>query len=281
MNMITSALIAACRREFGDVPKLTRASRQGNASVNQFNTGKFPIIEGSYSIYISGVAKTENTDYTIDLDSGDISTTSTPANGIEVRADFKYAFWRDRNWVDAINMGINELNYRGYFRQTIRESFFLSAGVRTFSGPTNCVDLYSIVQSITSGTWSKLPINWSYQQDANKVILGQTPTSKTSAARSYLRKMSTYDVTSATLDVKDEWIELVQKYAGSVFYSSLAGKIAKQGHATIDDGHFSFTNLRAQSRDLFDEFDMASKRAKPTRPAKEIQSVVETGGVED
>jgi hypothetical protein len=283
--MITSALVRACRREFGDIPKLTQVSRNGDGVVNQFNTGKYPIIEGSYLVYVSGVAKTESASFAsgkfgIDLDSGDIQVYTTPANNVPVKATFKYAHWRDQNWVDAINMGIQELNYRGYFRQTVRQPVTLSAGVRTFSGPSGCVDLYTILNSIVPGTWTKLPINWSYQQDANKVILGVAPVSRTSAAYSFLRKMSTYDATSATLDVKDEWIELVQKYAGNVFYSSLAGKIAKQGHASIDDGHFSFTNLRAQSRDLFEEFDLASKRAKPTRPAKDIQSVIDLGGEE-
>jgi hypothetical protein len=85
-----------------------------------------------------------------------------------------------------------------------------------------------------------------------------------------LRNLKTYSATSATIDVLPDWEELVKKKAGSIFYRSLAGKIAKQGNATIDEGHFSFSNLRAMANDLDTEFDKKALRKKPARPAKDI-----------
>ena len=282
--MLTSDLIAQCRREYGDEPKSVRTSRLGNASVNLFNTGKFPIVESSYTVYVSGVAKTENTDYTIDLDNGDISVSTTPGNGIEVRAQFKYATWRDKNWVEATNQAIESLNARGFFRQVVRNGSIIrvSANVQVYSGPSACIDIYEFLTrypNTTSGALVKPYVNWSYQQDANKLVLGNLPTTSNYAAISYLRNLQTYSATSATLDVLPDWIEVLKKKTGAIFFRSLAGKIAKQGNATVDEGHFSFTNLRTMANDLENEFDMLAKRKKPTRPAKDMQWMDPLGGV--
>lgn len=277
-----SALISQCRREYDDIPKSVRVSRQGNGTINLFNTGKYPIVENSYVVYVGGVQKTENTDYTINLDSGDINISSTPSNGTEVRLEGKIATWRDKNWVEALNQGIESLNARGFFRQVVRESFTISANVRTFSGPSACVDLYELLYAPAVGSVSRLPQNWSYQQDANKIILGSPFTTQAyTGYRSYLRNLQKYNYssTSGAVDALDDWVEIIKKKSGSNFYRSLAGKVAKQGNATIDEGHFSFTNLRTMAKDLDDEFERLAARKKPTRPAKELQSNDPTAGV--
>lgn len=277
--MITSALIAQLRREAGDEPKSTRVGRQANGTINLFNVGKFPVIENSYTVYVSGSSKTETTHYSFDLDNGDIRLVTTPGNGIEVRSEHKYAFWRDKNWNEAINTSIETLNARGFFRQTMRQSFGISANVRVFSGPSACIDMYEVLYAPVSGQLSKLPMNWSYQQDANKLVLGNTFSSPYTGYRSYLRNLQTYSSTSATLDVLNDWVELIKIKSQAVFYRSLAGKIAKQGNATVDEGHFSFTNLRTMANDLDAEFERLAARKKPTRPAKDMQFFNEGGGI--
>lgn len=277
--MITSALISQCRREFGDIPKSTRMIRAGNGSINLFNVGRFPIVEGSYSIYKGTSGQTETSDFTLDKDNGDLQFVSAPGNGVEARADYKYANWNDKMWLEAINAGIQDLNGRGFFRQVVRESMYFSANVRTFSGPTNAIDVYEALYKPTSGTVARLGWNWSYQQDANKLVFGAYPTVKLSGVVSYLRNMQTYQTTSATLDTKDDWLELVKKFAGSQYFTFMAGKIATRGNATIEEGHFSFTNARTQGRDLRDWYNEQALRKKPTRPAKDIQWVQDGGGV--
>lgn len=282
---IVSALISQCRREYGDNPKSTSVSRQGNGLVNVFSVGAFkPVMESSYVVYVSGVAKTETTHYTYDLDNGEINIITTPANGAEVRSDHKYATWRDKNWVEAINQGISQLNARGFYKQVVRNAavFRISANIQTYSAPSACIDLYELLVSdnyTTSGNFVKPYTNWSYQRDGNKVILGTKPTVANRAQVSYLRKLQQYSTTSAVIDVLDEWEEQVKKAAGANFYRSLAGKIAKEGNANIDEGHFSFTNLRTMAKDLQDEFDKWCIRNKPPLPAKDIGYHDPTGGV--
>lgn len=273
--MLTLTLIEELRREYGDEPKTTRVSRQGNGAVNLFNVGNFPVIEGSYKIYVSGALKTETADYTFDLDNGDILINSIPGNGIEVTSQHKYAEWRDKNWNEAINQAIEHLNARGFFRQIVRNtsSIYLSANTQSYPAPSGCVDLYEFL--VKSGnSYVKPYVNWDYQQDANKLVLGSAASSSNSACISYLRNLKTYGATSATLDILDDWKEIVKKKAGSIFYRSLAGKIAKQGNATVDEGHFSFTNLRTMSNDLEAEYQQLAARKKPTRPAKDMQFLI-------
>ncbi len=277
--MITSALISQLRREVGDIPKLTRMARQGDGSITVFNTGRFPVVEGSYSIYKGTSAQTETTHYSIDLDAGDITYQTAPTSAVQAIFQGKYANWRDKNYVEAINNAINDLHARGYFRQTVRQSMYFSGGVRAFSGPTNCIDAYEVLYSPTSGSLTKLPWNWSYQSDANKIVFGAVPTSKLSGAVSFLRTMNRYTTTSATLDIDDKWLTLIVKNVKAQFWSYMAGKTAAQGNAKVEEGHFSFTSLRTQARDLMNEFDKESLRAKPTRPAKDIQWMQDNGGV--
>jgi len=284
--MIVSALVTLCRREFGDFPKSTQAQRNGDGSSTLFNLGRYPIVEGSYTVYVSGASKTENTHYSLDKDNGDLNLTlmGAPANGVSVQANFKHANFRDQGWVEAINHGIESLNSRGFFRQIIRDTsvFRISANVRIYAGPTNAVDVYELLvfsDRTISGTYQKLPGNWKYEQDANKVVLGWKPSIAERAAISYLRNLQTYTSTSATLDVLNDWMELVKKKAGAYFYRYMAGKIAKEGKASIDEGHFSFTNLRTMANDLDTEFNNLAVRKKPTRPAKDIQWHIAGGGV--
>lgn len=272
--MITSALITQCRQDYGDIAKSTQRRKTGDGASTLYNVGDYPIIEGSYAHYVNNALQTEITNYTFDLDSGDLQLNVAPST--EIRSEFKYANWRDANWRLAINNAIEELNARGFFRQVVRNTTIMaiSANIRTYSGPSACVDLYETLvfdNRTISGNYRKLPGNWSYQQDANKLVLGWKPANAEKLAISYLRNMQTYVATSATLDVLNDWIILVKKKAGAQFYKYMAGKIAKQGNANVDEGHYSFSSLRTQAMDLENEFDIMARRKKPTRPAKDMQ----------
>lgn len=274
--MIISAMITQLRRVYRDMPKATQSQRDGDGSSTLFNLGSFPVVESSYTIQKAGVTQTETTHFTLDKDNGDLNFVAAPANGASVQANYKYANFRDQNWVEAINHGIETLNARGYFRQVVRNSAIMriSAGIRLYSAPSACIDLYELLESDNnniSGNPTLLGGNWSYQQDANKVVLGFSPTAANRAWISYLRNLQTYNATSATLDVLQDWVELVKLRAGSYYFRSMAAKIAQQANANIDEGHFSFTNLRTMANDLDTDFEKLAARKKPTRPAKGIQ----------
>lgn len=280
--MIMSALITQCRREYSDYPKSSIAQKQGDGSTTLFNLGRFPVIENSYTIKKGTTNQVSG--YTLDLDSGDLTFTNVaPPSTSAVVAQFKYANWRDQNWLEALNQGIDALNARGFFRQSVRENFSISANVRQYSAPSGTVEVYEFLESdnaTLSGRMRLPAVNWAYQQDQNVIVFGQFPSAANKGWISRLRNMSKYSTTSATVDVKDDWLELVKKYAGAKYLRATAGKIAQQGNATIDEGHFSFTSLRTQANDLDNDFEKLAKAKKPTRPAVAIGYALETGGVQ-
>ena len=143
-----------------------------------FNIGDFPVIEGSYAHYVNNVLQTESTNYSFDLDSGDLQFNVAPST--EIRSEFKYANWRDANWRLAINNSIEELNARGFFRQIVRNTsvFAISANVRVYSAPSACVDAYELLlfsDRTISGSYVSMPGDYRYDQDANKITLGWKP----------------------------------------------------------------------------------------------------------
>lgn len=273
--MIISALITKCRREYADIPKSAQAIRAGDGASTLFNLGRYPVMENSYSIYFGTSAKNEVSDYNLDKDSGDLVTVLPVTNGVQVKANFKYAVFRDQNWVEAINYGIDALNGRGFFRQVVRSSTViqLSAGVRTYAGPSGCIDIYAIeiqTPQSMSANYSPLGGNWSYQQDANKLTLGDSPTQNQSVLVSYLRNLQTYQSTSATLDSLNDWVEGIQLKAGEYHARYFANYLMKQGNANIDEGHFSYTNVMTMMNGLNRDFEQWALRKKPTRPSKRI-----------
>lgn len=276
--MITSALISKLRRKVGDIPRSTQAIRAADGSSTLFNLPRAPIMESSVSVYFGTSAKNETTDYTLDKDSGDLQTVSIVGNGINVKAVYKYANFRDANWVEAINYGIDYLNARGYFRQVVRDvnSVRLSANVQTYAGPATsggAMDVYQVLISndqTTSGSFSKLPTNWEYHQDANRLVIGYKPSVSERLAISWLRKLQTHSATSATLDVPSIAEGVVALKAEEYYWDFMAGKVASQANATIDEGHFSFTNMRTRARDAERSAEMLATKNKPTRPAKDF-----------
>lgn len=293
--MLTSAFIAQLRRKYNDIPQLAQALRTADGASTAFNVGRnrIPILESSYSIYFDATAKAETTDYLLDKDSGDIQTVAVQNNGVVIKANFKHANFRDAHWVEAINYGIDALNGRGFFRQVSRSTsgLVLLPNVMKYNAPSGAIDLYEILQpgyggtnnnpnqAFVSGGLLTLQGNWSYQSDSNKVTLGFRPVSTLSATISYLRNLNKYTATSATLDVRDQWLSLLDLKAGAYYFRHMAAKIATEGNASIKEGHFSFSSLRTQSADLEQMFEIEAKRVKPSRPAKNIQFNIPGGGV--
>jgi hypothetical protein len=62
----------------------------GNGVQTAFTLASSPILSKAETVYLAGVAKTRDTDYTIDFDTGGITFTSAPASSSAVTANYKY-----------------------------------------------------------------------------------------------------------------------------------------------------------------------------------------------
>lgn len=280
--MILSALIDEMRNAHNDVPESSQASRGGDGLTTLFALGKSrsPIVENSYSVYKNTSGLTETTDYTIDLDRGDIEFVVAPTSAHTVKATFRHANFRNRQWIDAYNDAVDQLNARGFFREILHDtsSVVISANTQKSLMPTGTRDVHQLQIADINGNWCRVSANWSYHEDSNYLVLGWLPTTTMSARVSYIRKIQRSSSTTSTVDIKDEWSELVKRSAGSYFYRKMAGHVALQGNANVEDGHFSFSNLRGQARDLREEFLNEATRMKPSLPAKPISYYIPGGG---
>jgi hypothetical protein len=280
--MILSGFIGQLRSKYGDQPKAAQVVRTGDGLATLFNVGRdrAPIMENSYSVYKGTSAQIETTDYLLDKDTGDLQFIVAPTSAYAVKVNFKHANFRDKQWREAVNDGFDKMNARGFRRQIVRDtsSFVLSANKQVYDAPDGARDVYEILFNDGAGNLAQPYTNWNYQEDGNKIVLGSKPTAATSAAISYLRRLKKYTAVSATLDSREEWLGPLEKAAGAYYFDAQASRIAMQGNASIQEGHFSFTSLRTKSRDLLAEFAEEARRMKPTVAAKDIAYNIPTGG---
>ena len=107
--MTVAQFITILRRKFRDLPILTRDTFDGDATTTAFRTRYTPILEGEFTVKIGGTPKVENTDYTLDRDTGLITFTSAPASGNDnVTIDYKYVVLSDTEYLEIINNVIRE-----------------------------------------------------------------------------------------------------------------------------------------------------------------------------
>jgi hypothetical protein len=62
----------------------------GNGVQTAFALANSPMLSKDETVYVAGAAKTRDTDYTINFDTGAIAFTSAPASKLAVTADYKY-----------------------------------------------------------------------------------------------------------------------------------------------------------------------------------------------
>ncbi len=276
--MITSALISNLRREYNDLPVKHHDQKTGDGSSTVYKTKASPIKESSYSILIGNALKTTPTDYTLDLDTGDIDLVSSTSSLIEIK--YQAVKFRDQHWLESIQGAFDSLG-DSFFTTKVRESFNLSANVQVYSAPTGCIRIYELLESsnyTTSGTWVKPQVNWRYDKSANKLILGNKPSKANYAKISYLKRLTRPTLTTSILDVEDKWLELIRLKSGSTYLHSMANKYAQQGNVSVEEGHLSVSYLRQLANDNEIKFENLKKKLKPVMPSFVIPYHMHDGG---
>jgi len=104
--MVIENWIQQMQRFVKDFPILTRETWDGDGTMLAFRTNNKPVLESSYTVKVGGVIRTEDTHYTIDLDTGLLTFVAgeAPAAGNDnVSIDYKYAKIRDEDWIEIYN----------------------------------------------------------------------------------------------------------------------------------------------------------------------------------
>jgi len=278
--MITSAFISKIRRKYNDTPVKHEDTIQGDGSSTVYRVQFYPILEGSFKLYIANVLKTETTDYTIDLDTGDIVLAT--ATAAEIKAQYQSVNFRDQHWLESTQDAFDSFGDQ-FFKSVVRSTsgITLSAGVQVYDCPADCIRLTEAMESsnyTSAGPFSQVNTNIRYDRWSNKMILGQAPSRGNYMVISYLRKLTRPATTSSYLDVEDSWLDLLDLKTGSIYLRSMANRYAQQGNATIEEGYLSVAQLRQLANDNESMFENRKKKIRPVMPASTINYNIPGGG---
>jgi len=99
----------------------------GDGSTTEFYLDWTPVQAASYTIYEDGTAKTDGTDYTLDLETGKITFATAPANGAAITADYTSEFdyrtffkiflrieGKKYSQSELSDIGVTKLTYQAY-----------------------------------------------------------------------------------------------------------------------------------------------------------------------
>lgn len=272
--MITSAFISQLRREAGDIPVLHRDAIVGDGSSTRYATKFSPILESSLSLTVNNVAKTENSFFTVDYDTGDISLQSAVGATGTIRVTYKEVHFRDSEWLGFIKTGHRALGDQ-FFKMVNFDTtgVTLSRYVQKYNAPSACIRILKVLESdnfTTSGNWRIINSNWRYDRRANQLLLGSKPQRANYVALTYQRRVTVPTATSSVLDIEDNWLEIVAEKAKEQYFRSRAAQIAQMGNAATDEGFLKVQNLLGMAKNAADQFEILRQRNKPVMPGLEI-----------
>jgi hypothetical protein len=279
--MIISDFILKLRRKYNDNPVKHEDVIQGDGSSTVYRTQFFPILEGSYRLYVGGVLKTESTDYDIDLDTGDIDLAD--ATSAEIRIQYQEVKFRDQHWLEVIQDSFDSFGDQ-FFKSVIRSSsgIALVANQDVYDCPSSCIRLTEALESTTylsAGPFRPLSTNVRYDRASNKMVLGQKPNRANYMEISYLRKLTRPVAVANTLDIDDKWLKLLDLKSGAEFLRSMANRYAQQGNATIEEGYLSVAQLRQLANDNEQMYENLKSNIRPVMPASTISYYINGAGI--
>ena len=277
--MITSAFVSKLRRKYNDLPENHQDVRDGDGSSTVYKTKNAPIKESSFKQYVNNALQNAS-GYTIDLDTGDLELGAATSN--EIKSQYKGVKFRDQHWLEFIQDAFDSMGDQ-FFKTVIRSAsgITLSAGVQVYDCPSDCIRLTEVLESddyTSAGNFKKPFVNMNYDRRSNKLVLGAKPTKANYLQISYQRKLTRPVATSGTLDVEDNWLQLLDLHVGAQQARSYADRIAKQGNVSVEEGHISMSHLRTLANDSDIKFENLKRKLKPVPPSVSIPYYIHGGG---
>lgn len=288
--MTYATLITQYRAQTGDTKRRVHVDFTGDGATTVFQlpTDTFPVLESSYTVKIAGVAKVENTDYSLDKDAGTIVFLLTaPSNGAAVTFDGIAVYLKDSDWLTIINDSIKSLG-DDYWKEFIDTAHTATANMLSLSLVSlqpNCIAVYEFQRrSSSSQDWHAVEedCNWRYDRDNNIIYIGIRDAFTITGEALRIRGLKTYslgDETSDTVDVQDKFLTVVEYGALARFYrwryKHVIELVSKQ---TQENTRTPLQELIMLS-DRFDRlYETEKAKLKPGKPARIIPPYKNGGG---
>ena len=290
--MLYSALITNLRNQVGDTRRRVHVDWTGDGTTTIFQLPDecFPVLDqsGTYALKVAGSTQTENTNYSLDKNTGTIVfLTTAPTNGQAVTWDGSAVYLTDANWLELINSGIRSMG-DDFFKEFIDTAHTATANMLSLSLVSlqaNCIAVYEFQRrTATTDNWQGVEqdTNWRYDRDNNIIYLGIREAFDTTGELLRIRGLKTYtlgDEVTDTIDVQDKFLTIVEYACISRYwrwrYKSVVELVSKMSQEA------SRTPLQEliMLSDRFDRlYEIDKAKLKPAKPARIIPPYKEGGG---
>ena len=290
--MTYAEYIAQLRPQVGDNPKRTGASWLADGTITAFQMpkGTFPVYDDAsrYVVKDNGTEQTENTDYSLDKESGTLVFATAPSAGHTITIDCSVVHLTNASWISHINAGIRSLG-KDFFKEFTDDTTFTSTAnmlsLSLATGQPNCIAVYGFQwRGSSSEDWEDVSnfVNWRYDPDNNIIHIGLRTAFYATGNALRIRGLKTYtigDSVSDDLDVQDQYLTVVEYLVKARYwkhrYQDVVETVTKQ---TQDATRTPLQNLIMLADRAERDYEAEKAKLKPMKPAQFIPKYLEGGG---
>lgn len=290
--MLYSALITQLRNQVGDTRRRIHVdfTGDGTTTVFQLPTDTFPVLDqsGTYTLKVAGSTQTEDTNYTLDKNTGTIVfITTAPGNGVALTWDASAVYLTDQNWLDIINQVIYSLG-DDFWKEFVDTAHTATANMLSLSLvalQANAIAVYEFQRRVaTTDDWTPVEedCNWRYDRDNNIIYIGIRDAFTLTGELLRIRGLKKYTIgtlVSNTLDVQDKFLTILE-------YGSIA-RYWRYRYKSVVELVSKFTQEASRTplqelimlSDRFDRlYEIEKGKLKPGKPAHIIPPYKGGGG---
>ena len=282
--MLYSAFITKCRRFVQDFSILTQDTFDGDAATKNFRTNHRPILEGSYTIKVDNITKTETTDYTINLDTGVIAFVSTPASGSDnVIIEYEYCIARDTEWLDIINSVLSDLREKIWIDANDETTFDIVKDQDDYGLNSISADIFAVIdvwyKKSSEADWKSVTRDTNVKYFKEQNVLNLRPSFSSSDYDLRIRYLEAYalgSATTSTFEPVTKFHEMIKYFCGAEYVERfIMLKIKEMGAMTKEPSYESMAEIRNYSSHLRKIAELKLARVKSEYPPIAVQTIRE------
>lgn len=287
--MLHSAFISKLRTQVGDTARRVHVDWVGDGSTTVFQmpADSFPVLEGSFVVKLAGTEQGEDSQYTLNKETGLVTMITAPGNGVALTIDASAVYLIDATWLGIINDVIASLG-DDFWKEFVDSTQVTTAGILSLSlvsAQPKCIAVYDFWHRKSTGeNWRTVEnyTNWRYDRDNNIIYLGDLNAFSVAGESFKIRGLKTFTLGTAvtdTIDVQDKFLTILE-YGSIARYWRYRYKnvIELTTKLTTEATRTPLQELMMLS-DRFDRLYEAEKaKLKPQKPARIIPQYCEGGG---
>lgn len=284
-----SEFVLELRKQVRDLERSELDTFDGDGATTRFVLSHDNVVDSTYVVKVGGVTKTENTHYTINKDSGEVTFTSgnVPASGNDnVTVEYRYTKVRDDQFIEMANEAIDA--YEQDLWETALDDSTLTTTANAYeislatisANVLFVIDAYYKVSSAATSPWISLGTvtNAKFLKDQNKLAINP-PFSTTGYPLkfNYGRKFTKATALAGTFAPPQKFWSVYKFEVKAKYLERLAFERIHETSVVVMEG-VAYTPSDSLFREAERLRNLAKdelKKVRPKRPAKTIPIQVE------